>query len=351
MPITPRTLRLAADLAADLAAVTDQQVRDLTGAWVDAWDEVAPDLQAALLDIAATVDADEVISRGQLLRSRRLLAVLTQISDTLDELATQAQVTISSDLAAVVQAAADAQAALLGSQLPAGSDLIDPARAVADAALDAIVARSTQQINSLATPVAPETYQVIRRELIRGVAAGASPRQTAARMVQRAEDRFNFGLTRALVIARTETVTAHREAATESQAVHADVLAGWIWLAKLDARTCRSCWAQHGRLHELDEPGPYDHQQGRCARMPKTKTWADLGIALDEPADATPDAAAMFLELPDSEKQQILGKNGFTAWQDGRFPMDAWSQLRKSDGWRDSYGVAPAPKAARRGAA
>src|SRR3546814_11471968 len=67
-----------------------------------------------------------------------------------------------------------------------------------------------------------------------------------------------------------------------------------IWVAQLDRRTCPSCWSQHGSKHALDEPGPLDHQQGRCARLPVTRSWRDLGFDIDDPPSVVPDAETTF---------------------------------------------------------
>lgn len=345
MAATPLTLRLMAQLQAELATVLDQHTRTLVAAWADAWDEVAPDLQAAVLAALASTGAE---SRRQLMRSTKLASVLQVIASQLQDLTSQAGIVLTGDLQAVIDQAGAAQAAIVASQLPVSQTLVAAAAwsQVDAAAVTAIVERTTEQVTSLLKPVAPETYTVIRRELIRGIAAGSNPKQTAARMVRRAEQRHNFGLTRALVIARTETLDAHRAAAQVAQEQHADVLAGWLWLAKLDGRTCRSCFAQHGQVHDLDQPGPHDHQQGRCARMPVTKSWADLGFDVPEPASKIPDAAEVFASLPAAQQRQILGAAGHDAWKDGKFPMDAWSRKRTTSGWRDSYVVAPAPAAA-----
>lgn len=342
MPVTQRTLRLQDELATQLAAVTDAQTRTLTSAWVTAWDEVAADLQAELVLMVA--DGSRVTA-SRLIRSRRLQSVLLSIADHLTTLAKNAKITIASDLVDVVRTAAAAQKALVDSQLPAGPHgLVDLTATPTDRALEAIVRRSTEQITARTLPIPAETHDVVRCELVRGIAAGTNPRETAARIVKRTEGGFNGGLTRALVIARTETLDAHRQAAAAGQAEHADVLGGWVWLAKLDTKTCRSCWAQAGQLHPLDEAGPHDHQQGRCARMPKTQSWAELGFDLEEPADHLPDAETEFAGLTVEQQKAILGLRGYAAWVRGEFPMSAWSQKRTTKGWRDSYGTAPAPK-------
>lgn len=348
MAVTSRTLLLQRQLADDLTRVTDNQARDLVRAWAEAWDEVQPDLTAALLE---QLVAGERVTRAQLLRSVRLGKALQAIKDQLETQAAAAGVRISTDLQAVVDAAGAAQAPIIDSQLPPLSDILDGLDTwtrVDARQITAIVTRSTQQITSLTKPIAPEAYAILRRELIRGIAAGSNPRQTAARIVRRAEGRFNGGLTRALVIARTETIDAHRAAAQLSQAQHAGVLTDWVWLSALDSRTCPSCWSKHGTRHPLSEAGPHDHQQGRCSRLPVTKTWAELGFDVPEPPSLLPDATERFEALSAAEQRAILGPGRYAAWQDGRFPMDDWSVRRTSDGWRDSWGVAPVPQSAGR---
>ncbi len=54
-------------------------------------------------------------------------------------------------------------------------------------------------------------------------------------------------------------------------------------------------------------PGPYDHQQGRCARLPRTKSWRELGFDLDEPASLLPDAETVFEALPADDQLAIMG--------------------------------------------
>jgi hypothetical protein len=165
-------------------------------------------------------------------------------------------------------------------------------------------------------------------------------------MVQRAEGRFNgkLGLSRALVISRTETLDAHRAAAALGMSQHADVLQDWQWHAKLDTLTCASCWAQHGTAYPLSEPGPLDHQCGRCSRLPRTKPWAELGFDIDEPPSVLPNAAQLFTELDAADKLKILGPARYKAYVAGDFPIEAWSVRRSSDGWRDSHVVARAPQ-------
>jgi SPP1 gp7 family putative phage head morphogenesis protein len=343
MAVTARTLILQAQLRRELEKITDAHVRALVAAWVDAWNEVEGDLREALLE---QLVAGERVTKAQLLRSKRLMKALVVVADHLEGLARSAGVLITGDLRGVIATAGAAQASVIDSQLPPGQDLValDSWSQVSDRAIDAIVRRSTQQITSRTRPLSREAATAVRRELIRGVAAGSNPKATARRIIARTEGRFNGGLNRALNIARTETLDAHRAGAALGMSQHADVLRGWEWLAAMDERTCPSCWAQHGSIHTLDEPGPNDHPQGRCARNVLTKSWADLGFDITEPPSVTPDAQTVFDGLSAEQQKSILGPAKYQAYAAGQFPMDAWSVLKANPGWRDSYVAAPAPK-------
>lgn len=148
------------------------------------------------------------------------------------------------------------------------------------------------------------------------------------------------------MIARTEQLDAYR-AAEQSHQANADLLTGWQWIATLGPRTCRSCVAMHGSIHGLDEPGPLDHQQGRCARMPLTKSWDELGFpGAQEPSRTINpgDGEKWLAGQPDDVQRHILGVNGQKQWQDGNWPSSEWSERRETDGWRDSFGAATPPK-------
>jgi SPP1 gp7 family putative phage head morphogenesis protein len=350
MAVTARTLRLERDLRHRLEQITDRHTRALVSAWVDAWGETEADLTEALLE---QLTAGERVTRAQLLRSTRLRKSLEVIRRNLVELSGRAGVLIIGDLQGFVDAAGGAQASIIDSQLPPNAtELVnlDAWTRVDERQINAIVNRSTQQITSSLKPLAPQTYDVVRRELLRGVTSGSNPRETARRMVARARDGFEgrLGLTRALVISRTETLDAYRSAAALGQQAHADVLAGWEWLAELDSRTCPSCWGMHGSLHPLDEPGPFDHHQGRCARSAVTKSWAELGIDVPEPPSVMVDAEERFNSLPVATQKKILGPARHEAWAAGDFPMSDWSVRRENPGWRDSYVPAKPPSGGRR---
>ncbi len=124
-----------------------------------------------------------------------------------------------------------------------------------------------------------------------------------------------------------ETLRAHREATRASYQANSDIVKGWIWHSAADERTCTACWAMHGTEHRLDEILD-DHPNGRCAMVPKTKTWADIGkqygIDLSNVPDTNPEiepGVLLFDKLPAEKQIKILGLAKWAAWKDGQFTL------------------------------
>lgn len=345
MPITEQSLTIEAEAQAELADRLDAHTAILAAAWIEAWNQVSVDLQDALHSLLIDA-ADGVISSAMVMRSERLGRALAIIANRLDVLTQQAGVVVTGDLAEIVQSAADTQQAIVASMLPEDWDTSSWTYAN-PATLDWIVQRTTQQITSQLEPLSDEATVGMHAELIRGVAARSNPRQVADRMLERVEGRFNGGLARTLVISRTELLDAHRAGGAAAHDANAELLAGWVWLCHLGPRTCRACIGKHGTLHPVSEPGPLGHQQCRCSRQPRVKSWADLGVeGLDdlEPPDALPDADVFFRSLPVADQKAILGERGYALWKSGRWPRSEWAKLVKTSGWRDSWTAAAPPK-------
>lgn len=341
MAVTAETLRIVDRLRTDLARMTDAQTFALTKAWVEAWDVLEADFRVALVELLSGA-VDGKVSRATVARNIRLRDALQQARTMLDELARNTEATISNDVGQAVLDALDGHAALVGSQLPpnAAGAGVSFTRMSPDA-LAAIVERTTKQIHSSTRPLPADVERVMKRELIRGIAVGDNPNRTAARILKQAEGRFNGGLTRALTISRTETLDAHRAATKASERANKDILLEWEWHADLGARTCPSCWAKHGTRHPLDEDGPNDHQNGRCARVTVTKSWKELGFNIEEPTSATPDAQAVFDNLTPETQREIMGAQRLELLQSGKVSWADLTAVKQNDGWRDSNVVVP----------
>ncbi len=346
MSINDETLRLAKQMRVAIDRHVNQAVRDLVKAWALAWDEIHDAWVAAVADLAAASTDGAWPSQWQLARSERAQAALAAATEQIAGLGQLTGVTVTDAVGRIVEATPEWQARIITSEMPrqAGTtaELIARFNRADPLSLSAIVQRTTQQITADAWRMTYTTTEQMHRTLIRGIALGDNPRKTAREMLRRSEGAFNGGLTRALTIARTETLDAHRAGSAVAQLANSDVLAGWTWLAQLDTRTCPSCWAQHGTEHDLTEQGPDDHQQGRCARLPRTKTWAELGFTgITEPASILPDAQAVFADLTRADQLAVMGPARLKAL-DGGVPFADLTQRRTTPGWRDSWTPTPA---------
>lgn len=340
MTISEDVLAIEAAMQTILDTILDHHTTTLTAAWATTWVSVRDELEVALIELADGGD----VPGWRIAQSRRAQEGLAAAGRALEDLADLTGTTISADAARALGLGTDGELAMIGAQLPPGHSGVVR---IDDAQVAAMLGRTTQQITAVSAPISAETLAAVQAELSRGMIVGDSPRDAARRMMDATEGRFTGGLTRALTISRTEMLDAMRTAQHAAEQVNADSLAGWTWGAHLDARTCMSCVSMHGTEWPLTEPGPSDHQNGRCARIPRTKTWAELGFpGIEEPDLGMQDAGTWFEGLADGEQRQMLGRRGHEQWLAGNFPMDQWSARKSNDGWRDSFVPAKPPKGA-----
>ncbi len=346
MPVTAATLQDSAQLRNDVGTEADGTTRDLTAAWVAAWALLTPPMLAAATSVAVTaVRAGRWPGRWELARIPGVQTVLAAASDALDRLGLRTATSVKDAAARAVEATVQGEARLIASQLPAAQRADAAARVagkIPPRAVDVMVARCGQQIESAARPLSAQAGEAMRRELVRGVALGDDPETVAKAMVDRVQGAFEGGgLTRALIISRTEILDSHRVAGQYVDMANADVLAGWRWSAKIDSRVCASCLSMDGSQHALSEAGPIDHQQGRCQRVPTLKSWRELGLGDDEPPDQFPDARAWFDAQSEEVQVGILGAARLDLLRAGRITWDDLATRRESSAWRPSYVPTP----------
>lgn len=377
MAVTRSTLTLARRLRRAVGTEADNAVRALTAEWVKTWDgQLASAWAQASVDLAAEAQRLSHWPRPtDIARTSSAMAALQATEDTLTRLATSTISTAVNAAARAVDADLDLEARVIASQAPAteretllahvggrpaggllvreqdqGTVRLTVLSRIRTFAPDIIRQRVQGQIVSTANPLPAETMAVVRRELIRGVETGDNPRTTAARMVAQVEGAFNGGLTRALTIARTEVLDAYRSSSHQIHAANADLVPAWQWLATLDTRVCPSCLAMHGQQFPTSQPGPWDHQQGRCARLPVLAPWSQLGISAPEPPSAVPDAQAWFAGLSRVEQLRIMGPARLGLLETGQVGWGDLATLRTTTGWRPSYVPTPVRDLRRRAA-
>ena len=340
MAITSATIANTLQMRAELERYVIESELQLLRMWSAAWVEVSDEYALAIADLIDASERGDWPTRTQTLRAQRTQNALKVTIERLDELIPASAVAARQNLAVIVSSAEHWSERIARTQLPPYGvsqtwSRVDPA------AMDAIIKRSTGRIHSLTQPLTREMEAGMKAALIRGVPVGENPRATARQMLRRCEQVFAGGRARALNIARTEILDAHRTAALRSRSANTDILSGWKWQATLSSRTCPACISQHGSLHDAKEPGPLGHQQCRCSALPVTKTWRSLGIDLDEPPDTFPDARQWFDEQPREVKTRIMGPSRLQKLESGELGWDDMATRKSTPGWRDSYAVAP----------
>ncbi|MBC8140824.1 MAG: minor capsid protein [Armatimonadetes bacterium] len=238
----------------------------------ESYKPVAATLKLALVAVQAIIDTaranGEPISRGWLARQERFAELLVQVEAELTRFAATATGETTTAQAAAAQSGTDAARQLT----IAGLDT-DAERATVGASWNRL---PTGAINELVgvmgdgstageylRGIVGETLPALRDVILRGVALGKSPRTIA----REAEAVTGVTRTRALRIARTETMRAYRAATIQTYAENADVVKAWRWLASLSGRTCPACLAMHGRMFPVTEAFG-SHVGCRCVAAP-----------------------------------------------------------------------------------
>lgn len=145
---------------------------------------------------------------------------------------------------------------------------------------------------------------------------GVNPRTTARHLNKYFQDGMPYYDAERMT--RTVQIYSARRGTSEIYKANRENCLGWWWGSALDARTCVSCLANHGKTFSVDE---YlrDHHRGRCGMIPITPTWASLGFDDGEDMPGPTSGEAWFRSLPESQQRKIMGNAKFEAWKDGEF--------------------------------
>jgi SPP1 gp7 family putative phage head morphogenesis protein len=280
----------------------------------------------ALLDDMAEEAGDAPVS--WLLRSERLQRLLDQVAVQMGEVSDLQTALITN---AQAEAVAMASAAAYDFAYQAHPDRL---RVSAEwnrlpvAAFENMVGRMSD--GSPLAEVFSRYPQVLRDavqdSLLQGVGQGQNPRKVAAairRRIRTAVEEPGIGSDvvnaareikqRSDIIARTEVVSAHRDAALLNYQVNAEPFGavGYRRISALDIRTCPVCWALHGRLYPVNQPF-YRHPQCRCAAAVVFTLEDEDGIGLG------PDR---FARLSKGDQLSILGPGKYEAFRAGRLAL------------------------------
>lgn len=328
----PNIFDVAEQFKRDLLRHVRQATSEMVHAYGVAWRRIKAQIDDLTLQIEAARQRGEELSAAWLFQHERLRVLQAQVEAELREFARFAEGHIIAGQAEAVEAAqAHAeQLILLGLGEPPPGVTLTLARLPREA-VERLVGflQDGSPLRDLLDRLGPEASRAVRDRLIAGLITGLNPREIARQI------RGDFGgnLRRALVVARTEILRAYREATYRAFQANADVLDGWIWHASLSTRTCAACWAMHGTFHHLDERLD-DHPNGRCAMVPVTKTWKELGFAdISETRAQVATGESLFARLPEEQQRMILGNAAFEAYKAGVLKLSDLVGRRSDPRW------------------
>lgn len=159
------------------------------------------------------------------------------------------------------------------------------------------------------------TVDKVSQAIFEGIGAGWNPRRIASAI----QDNFGGGLTDALRNARTVQLYSYRDAARANY-IASGVVDGWIRYEELDELTCSACWAEHGKIHDLEDEFE-GHFNCRGMDLPYIK-----GVT-----DEVPLGEDLFNNLSEEKQRAILGEKKYEAYKDGKFEFSQLSTNYESD--------------------
>jgi hypothetical protein len=130
------------------------------------------------------------------------------------------------------------------------------------------IAADGNPVGALLAPLGREAAGGVKDAIGTGIALGKGPRQTA----QLVRVAAGMPLSKALLITRTETNRAFREATRLDYANNSQVVKGYRRLAAHSERTCMACIALDGTLYALDEP------LNELATVRQNAIWGDAAV-------------------------------------------------------------------------
>lgn len=290
---------------------------DLVRAYAIVWDRLQDSL-AALTRRIAEAQADGVdVNRDWLRREARYRLLLDQTALEIARYGAYAEGRIAAEQQTAVTAAQTAARALIEAGMgppPPGLAVSFAARLPSPAVQELVgTLADGSPLHKLLGRLGPEAARGVGDALVTGLALGEGSRTIARRV--RAD--LDGNATRALVISRNETLRAYRTASLETYRANPETVRGWVWSAALTRRTCAVCWAQHGTEHPADEAFA-SHVSCRCAPLPLTRTWAELGFPnVRERRRGLEPGVDAFGRLTAAEQRQILGKGKWELYQAG----------------------------------
>ncbi len=263
----------------------NQQVRDFIALLNDgAFDEVVALLPVALQEIDGRSPTSAVVRR---VLQRLASDMEAKISDSVERGVKR----LRPDLIEIAQAEAAWQVKAMRQAVPISFEYRMPARPVL-AELIENGPLAGKQLSAWSVDLSTAARNRIVTRLNQGIVRGESI-DTLVRAVRGTRtNAFSDGLLQtsrreAEALVRTAITDVTGGARLRTVRANLDIVKGWKWVATLDTRTCAVCGSRDGNVYEPDVGFAAPHISCRCAPVPVTKSWKELGIDLKDAPPGT----------------------------------------------------------------
>lgn len=323
----PLVVQVIRDSQEKVRAAEAAEMRAMTSAWL----KVERSLESQMVALAYEIDGrrqdGKSLTKTSVMEMDRYKALMAQAKERIAGFNGNAVGTIEKGQGIAIENGLDvAEDAIRASYRDAGVVVASfdklPIRAV-EAMIGFTVAGTP--LETLLRDSYGDAVSGLTDSLIRAIAVGMNPKDTAAEMAKG----MGIGLDRALLVARTEQLRAYRESSRMAYQ-ESGVVKGYKRLSAKQDRTCAACLFADGQFYEL-ETAFEEHPNGRCTLVP---------VVNGLPPVVWQTGMDWFNSQGTSVQQGILGAGGYDLWQSGAVDLSDFVQRDEDDVWGASLRVA-----------
>jgi|GEM_PF-1841145 len=261
-------------------------------------------------------------------RARRMATFLAQAEAELLSIAPDAVDVVTAGQSDAVRDAVKAaveQMKAVGVPIGAGVSATGGIEGFADRAVAAYVgtAGNGSPLTELFAAVSTDGAQIAHDRMLTALTLGFGLDRTGEML----KNAIGVSLTRAMTIARTESMRAYRGAHIGYLRENSEHIAGWVWHADHGWRTCPVCLAMDGTFHKLSEDFA-SHPNCRCS--PVTVAKGEDGKS-ELPDRET--GAEWFAKQSADEQRALLGPGKFALYKDGKIELADLVRVGKNPKW------------------
>ena len=301
-------------------AMEAKAVARLTGAWRKAYAAIIPKLEAVTKQLQAAQSSGTPVSPAWIFQQQRWAALMRSIESELKRFGVDASSTLTNQQKQMVETGLKHSAALVKA-----TGIATGFKSLPTSAFENVVGYLTDKspLYDLFQAIAPDALASAREMFAVGISQGQNPRKIGNALMGK------LGITkqRAVLIARTESLRAYRQAHIQNYAANSDVVVGLRISSARDGRTCPLCLARDGIvLTKGEDFAP--HPGCRCALIPVVKF-------LDEPP--TPPTGEDWLKAqPEAVQKATLGPSRFDLWNSGKISLSDIYKIETHPRWGKS---------------